>query len=247
EHQLQPDPPEAARGREHPHHPRGGGRVSEPGHALLDRQGQRGHGAPGPEGVPPRPPAVPADAREHDVEVPRDDRVPRPILPRVRLRPDRARQPRGPGGGGQPVRLGLEQVHDGDEDRGAQAGAEQARLRRRVRRRPPRRGEEPGQGAGLQLPRPDAPVGPEEPAARAVEPVQRQGQQGREHPRLPAQQLDRARRLAVHPPREHPDRPPLLRGRAPGRLPRRHDADGRRRADEAAARRKARDEKGPLS
>ena len=60
------------------------------------------------------------------------------------------------------------------------------RLRRRVRRRPPRRGEVARQGARLLVPRPPAPVGPEEPAAGALEPVQRQGQQGREHPRLPA-------------------------------------------------------------
>ena len=36
-------------------------------------------------------------------------------------------------------------------------------------------------------------------------------QQGREHPRLPALELDRARRLAIHLPREHPDRAALLR------------------------------------
>ncbi len=60
------------------------------------------------------------------------------------------------------------------------------RLRRGLRRRASRRGEEPGQGARLLLPRPPPPVGPEEPAAGAVEPVQRQGEQGREHPRLPA-------------------------------------------------------------
>ncbi len=61
-----------------------------------------------------------------------------------------------------------------------------ARLRRRVRRRPARRGEGPGQGAGVQLPRRVRPVGPEEPAPRAVEPLQRPPPQGRAHPRLPA-------------------------------------------------------------
>ena len=73
-----------------------------------------------------------------------------------------------------------------------------APLRRRVRRRPPRRGEGPGQGAGLQLPRRVRPVGPEEPAPRAVEPLQRAAPQGRAHPGVPDQQLDRARHLAVH-------------------------------------------------
>ncbi len=42
----------------------------------------------------------------------------------------------------------------------------------------------------------------------------------REHPRLPAVELDRDRRLAVHPRREHPDRAALLRERARGDRPR---------------------------
>jgi LCP family protein required for cell wall assembly len=56
-------------------------------------------------------------------------------------------------------------------------------VRRRVRRRPPRRGEGPRQGAHLQLPRRVRPVGPEEPAARAVEPLQRPHRKG-EHIRV---------------------------------------------------------------
>jgi 3'-phosphoadenosine 5'-phosphosulfate sulfotransferase (PAPS reductase)/FAD synthetase len=35
--------------------------------------------------------------------------------------------------------------------------------------------------------------------------------QGRKHPRLPDLQLDRAGHLAIHPPREHPDRAAVLR------------------------------------
>ena len=42
------------------------------------------------------------------------------------------------------------------------------------------------------------PVGPEEPAARAVGPLQRPRAAGREHARVPDHQLDRTRRLAVH-------------------------------------------------
>ena len=61
-------------------------------------------------------------------------------------------------------------------------------------------------------------LGPQEPATRAVEPLQRPRAPGREHPRLPDVELDRARRLAVHLPRGHPDRPAvLLASRAPGR------------------------------
>ena len=65
---------------------------------------------------------------------------------------------------------------------------------------------------------------PEEPAAGALEPLQRPRRQGREHPRVPALQLDRDRRLAVHPPGEHSRRAALLRQRAP---------DGRARRDAA--------------
>ncbi len=44
---------------------------------------------------------------------------------------------------------------------------------------------------------------------------------------FPISQLDRARHLAIHPPREHPDRAALLLGAAADRGARRHDADGR--------------------
>ena len=47
----------------------------------------------------------------------------------------------------------------------------QVGLRRRVRRRAPRRGEEPREGARVLVPRPRQPVGPEKPAARALEPL----------------------------------------------------------------------------
>ncbi len=53
-----------------------------------------------------------------------------------------------------------------------QAGARQVRLRRRLRRRAPRRGEAPRQGAHLLVPHRAAPLGPEEPAPGAVEPLQ---------------------------------------------------------------------------
>ena len=57
---------------------------------------------------------------------------------------------------------------------------------------------------------------------------------GREHPRLPAVELDRDRRLELHPPREHPGRAALLRQGARGRRPRRV-ADPPRAAVRAAA------------
>ena len=75
-----------------------------------------------------------------------------------------------------------------------------ASLRRGIRRRPARRGEGQGQGAGLLLPGRVRPVGPQEPAARAVEPLQHPDPPRRAHPGLPAVQLDRARHLALHRP-----------------------------------------------
>src|SRR5882762_3265165 len=78
-------------------------------------------------------------------------------------------------------------------------------------------------------------MGSQAAAPRALEPAERQAAARREHPRLPAVELDRDRRLAVHQRREDSDRPALLRqgtaGHHPRRLPhrpgtavRRHDA-----------------------
>ena len=75
------------------------------------------------------------------------------------------------------------------------------RLHRRLRWRPPRRGEGPRQGARLLPPRRVRPVGPEDAAPRAVEPLQRPHPRRRAHADLPAVQLDRARHLALHRPR----------------------------------------------
>ena len=136
----------------------------------------------------------------------------------ARLQAARARQRGGPGAGDQPDHARQQGPHRRDEDAGPAAGARQAPVRRRLRRRPPRRGEEPGQGAGVLVPRRVPPLGSEEPAARALEPLQHEGQEGGEHPRLSPLQLDRTRRLAVHPPREHPARAALLRQGAADRV-----------------------------
>ena len=74
------------------------------------------------------------------------------------------------------------------------------RLHRRLRRRSPRRGEGPRQGARLLPPRRLRPVGPEDAAPRAVEPLQRPHPRRRAHADLPAVELDRARHLALHRP-----------------------------------------------
>ena len=151
---------------------------------------------------------------------------------RGRHRADRLQEPRGRGEGHQSLRP-RPGPHRHVEDRRAEAGARHARLRRRVRRRSPRRGEEPRQGARVQLPRQEPPLGPQTPAARAVVPLQCPQEQGREHPRLPAVQLDRARRLAIYPARKDRDRAALFRGAAADRRARRPDPDGRRRAHAA--------------
>ena len=84
----------------------------------------------------------------------------------------------------------------------------------RVRRRPPRRGEVAGQGADLLDPLGPAPVGPEAAAARAVaRSTTCAADPGRDDAGVPAVELDRARRVAVHPPRGDPDRAALPRGR----------------------------------
>ena len=73
------------------------------------------------------------------------------------------------------------------------------------------------------------PLGPQEPAPGAVEPLQYPGQAGGEHPGLPPFQLDRTGRLAIHPPGAHPDRAALLcRCAAGGGAGRHADHGGRR-------------------
>ena len=102
------------------------------------------------------------------------------------------------------------------------------RLHRRLRWRPPRRGEGPRQGAGLLPPRRVRPVGPEDAAPRAVEPLQRPHPRGRAHADLPDLQLDRAGHLGLHRPRGHRDPHHLLLPPAP-RLRARRDAAHRER------------------
>jgi 3-oxoacid CoA-transferase subunit B len=99
----------------------------------------------------PAPPPFPAAARRHDLEVPRNDRAfatrrrgARPGLI-VHINPEGARAGINPFDHGSAA-------HRHHEDRGAEAGARQARLRRRVRRRAARRGKEPRQGARLLVP-----------------------------------------------------------------------------------------------
>ena len=70
------------------------------------------------------------------------------------------------------VRLGSAAAHPGDEDRGAAPGARRRPVRRGLRRRAARRGEEPRQGAHLLAPLRRARLGPAQPAARTLAPLQ---------------------------------------------------------------------------
>ena len=83
-------------------------------------------------------------------------------------------------------------------DRAAARRHRDRQVRRGLRRRPPRRGEGPRQGARVQPARRVRRVGPAPPAPRAVGPLQRPARPRRARPRLPALELDRAGRLAVH-------------------------------------------------
>src|SRR5262249_41681801 len=80
--------------------------------------------------------------------------------------------------------------------------------------RPPRRGARPRQGAHLLAPRRVRSVGSQESATRAVVALQRPGPPRRAPARVPAVELDRARRLAVHRPRGHTAAAAVLRPRA---------------------------------
>ena len=85
------------------------------------------------------------------------------------------------------------------------------RIRRGHRRRAARRRAVARQGARLLLPRHARPMGSAQPAAGALESVQHPHPPRREHPRVSALELDRARRLAIHPRRKHPDRAAVFR------------------------------------
>ena len=176
---------------------------AQPGDALLDRQGLVRHAAPGAEGVPPRADPVSAAAHRHHLQVPRDDRVPRLVCAARRRAADRAHQPGRDRRRHAAVRRRDPALLRPAQDEGAARRDPGRRVRRRVRRRPPRRGALARQGADLLAARRAGAVGSEAAASRAVAPAQQPGPAGREHPRVPAVELDRTGRLALHRRREH--------------------------------------------
>ena len=118
---------------------------------------------------------------------------------RTRPRSHRPRQPGRPRARHRAGHARLGSPHRRDEDAGAAPGARTIRLRCGLRRRAARRGEVARQGAGFFLAQRPAPLGPEAPAAGALAALQHAQAAGREHSRVPALELDRARHLALHP------------------------------------------------
>jgi Phosphoadenosine phosphosulfate reductase family len=105
-----------------------------------------------------------------------------------------------------------------------------------LRRRPPRRREVAGQGARLFDALCTASVGPEATTTRALAPLQRAQAEGGERSRVSTVELDRARRLAVSPSGEPPDRAAVLDGRSVGRgQPRRRSLPALARTERPAA------------
>ena len=151
-------------------------------------------------GLRARAPAVPGDARRHRAQLPRGHRVPRRVRRSASGRGWWWPACRSPStaaawwrtSGPRASRNRLQSVTLLDAHR-------RARLRRRVRRRPPRRGQGPRQGAHPQSSAIARAAGI--PRSQRPEPwdaAQRAHPQGRAPACVPAEQLDRARHLAVH-------------------------------------------------
>ena len=136
--------------------------------------------------------------------------------------------------GHQPVRPRLGDAHRHVEDRGPEAGARPVRLRRAFGGA--RRDEEKSRAKErvFSIRSAQHRWDPKQQRPELWRLYNARTQPGRERPGVPAVELDRARRLAVHPPRGDPDRAAVLRGAAAGGRARRHADHGRRRPHAAA-------------
>ena len=168
--------------------------------------------------------AVPAAARRYHLEVPDMYALRDQMAAEAGHRADRPHEPRGDRARHQPVRPRLGAAHRHVEDRGpkqaldkygfdaafggARRDEEKSRAKERV----------------FSLPRRPTIAGTRRTSGPSSGALQRRASPGEIDPRLPAVELDRARHLAIHPPREHPDRAALLRRRAAGGRARRHAA-----------------------
>ena len=180
--------------------------------------------------------AVSAAARRHDLEVPRDVRVPRRMAREsgmellVHHNPEAERLGINPFTHGSSLHTdmwktqGLKQALDKYGFDVAFGGARRDEEKSRAKERM------------FSFRTRAAPLGPEEPAARTLAPLQRAQEPRREHPRVPALELDRARHLAIHRAARTSRIVPLyFAAERPGRRARRHADHGRRRAHAARA------------
>ena len=184
----------------------------EAGDAVLHWQGQLGHAAPGHEGVPSRPsrpfPFLHIDTPWKFREM---IRVPRSTAKTAGPGPARTRQSRGPPAEHQSLCPRIGAPHRHHEDTGLEAGAGRIRIRRGLRGGAPRRREVARQGADLLLPLPAASLGSRGTSGRSCGACTTPANSRGELPGVPALELDRGRRLAVHRRREDPYSAALLR------------------------------------
>jgi hypothetical protein len=196
--------------------------MPQSGAAVFRRQGFDRHVAACGESLQAGQVSVSAAAHRYRAQLSRGHGVSRRARGRTRRAPDR-RQRRGidPHGPGAPALAGRkpQRAPVGDAARYHC----RIQIRRLHRRRPPRRGKGPRQGADLFVPGRVRPVGSQEPASGTLEPVQHPRASGREHARVPDQQLDGTGRLAVHRPRRARSAFHLLRTPPRSRAPSRRD------------------------
>ena len=209
-----PLPAARARGRIRPRDARGRRRVRASRAAVLRRQGLDRAAAARREGVPAGAVPVPGHARRHRPQLPRGARVPRPPGRGARRAADRRLRagldrhgPRDRAGRLSRNRLQTVTLLDAIAEHrfdAAFGGARRDEERARAKER------------DLLVPRRPRAVGPARPAPGAVGPLQRRDRAGRERARVPALELDRARRLALHRRRGARAAVDLLRPRARG-------------------------------
>ena len=124
-------------------------------------------------------------------------------------------------------RLGIGGLYPRDEDGGVARSARHASVRRCHRRRAPRRGAEPLQGTHLLGARSQSFLGSAPAAAGTLASLQPADRARRNHAGVSALELDRARRVGIHPGRRHSRGAALFREGAAGGGTRRQPDHGR--------------------
>jgi hypothetical protein len=157
-------------------------------------------------------PALPAAACRYHLEVPGNVQAARPHGAESGMELLVYHNPRSNEKGHQPVRS-RPAPHRYVEDRRAEAGARQVASTRPLAARAATRKRAAPRSASSRS-APPAMAGTRRTSAPNCGTSTTPQEQGREHPRLPDLELDRARHLAIYPPQRHPDRAALLRANA---------------------------------